>query len=94
MPAWYRAHAAVLATEVYDAPPPVPLLDVSDCERRHLRPPESAAQKYREDGAIAETLGGGRVRRISIATAPDGSRANFLTGRLSMPPLHACYSAG
>src|SRR5437870_4566718 len=43
----HGADAAVLADKVDDAPATVALLDVCECECRHLRSPEAAAE---EDG--------------------------------------------
>src|SRR5258708_9252 len=40
------ADAPVLADEVHDAPPGVPLLDVPEGDRRHLRPSQAASQEY------------------------------------------------
>jgi hypothetical protein len=60
----HRPDAAVLSNQIYDAPPPVALLDVGDGERSHLRAPEPAAQEDRQDRAIPEPLGRGGVRRV------------------------------
>jgi hypothetical protein len=43
----------VFPDEVDDAPATVALLDVGERQRRYLRSPEPAAEKYGEDGAIA-----------------------------------------
>jgi hypothetical protein len=59
-----RPHATMLSDEIHNAPPPVALLDMPESERRHLRPPESAAEEDRQDGAVAQALRGRRVRRI------------------------------
>src|ERR1017187_5452682 len=53
-----RPHAAMLANEVHDAPTPVALLYVGDCERSHLGPPQAAAEKHRQDRTITQPLGG------------------------------------
>ena len=39
----HRPDAAMLPNEVHDAPPAVPLLDVTESECGHFRPPKSAA---------------------------------------------------
>src|ERR1035438_5824198 len=60
----YRPHTAVLSHQVHDAPTPVALLDVGDSERRHLGPPQPAAEEHREDSPVAEALGCGGIRGI------------------------------
>jgi hypothetical protein len=54
----------VLPNQVHDAPPAIPLLDVPECECRHFRPAQPAAQKHGEDRAVAKTFRGRDVRRI------------------------------
>jgi hypothetical protein len=59
-----RADAAVLPYKVHDAPPGIRLLDVPECYRGDFRPSQSAAQKHREDGTIAESSFRRRIGRI------------------------------
>src|ERR1017187_6618974 len=61
---WYRPHAAMLANEVHNAPSSVALLDVGDCERSHLGPPEPAAQEHRQGRPVAQALGRGGIRGV------------------------------
>ncbi len=42
----------MLPNQINDAPAAVALLDVCECERRHLRSPQPATQQHGEDGAI------------------------------------------
>ena len=53
----------MFAHEVYNAPATIPLLDVCDRERRYLGTPESAAEENSQDGAIAQPLYRGDIRR-------------------------------
>jgi hypothetical protein len=44
----------VLPDQIDDAPTSIALLNVRESERRHLRPSETAAEKHRQNGAIAK----------------------------------------
>jgi len=48
----------VFPKEVHDTPAAVPLLDVSDRQRRHLGTSKAAAQQHGEDRAVPETFAG------------------------------------
>ena len=50
------ADAPVLANEIHDAPSTITLLDMREREGGDLGPSQSAAQKDRNDGAIAKPL--------------------------------------
>ena len=54
----------MLSEEVNNAPAAVPHLNVSDRERRNLRPPQATAQENGEDRPIAEALIRRGVRSI------------------------------
>jgi hypothetical protein len=56
--------APMLSDEVHDAPPPVPLLDVPERERRHFGPAKAAAEEHRQNSPVAQTFGRGCVRRV------------------------------
>src|ERR1022692_1738834 len=57
-------HAPVLPVEVHDTPPAIPLLYVGHRKRRHLRPPQSAAQEHGDDSAVAQALERRDIRRV------------------------------
>jgi hypothetical protein len=44
----------VLPHQVHDAPKAIPLLEMLERQGGHLGSSESAAEKHREDGAIAQ----------------------------------------
>jgi hypothetical protein len=46
----------MLANEIYNAPAAVALLDMGKRNCRYLGPSEAAAQKNREDSALAQSL--------------------------------------
>jgi hypothetical protein len=60
----HRSHSAVLADEIHDAPPAVPLLDVTERKRCDFGPSQSASQEHGEDSPIAQSLNRGGVRRV------------------------------
>jgi hypothetical protein len=60
---WCGTHAPVLPDKIDNAPAPIALLDVRESERRHFRTSQSAAEKNREDGAIAQPDDGRDVGR-------------------------------
>ena len=49
------ADPAVLADQINDAPAAIALLQVRECERRDLRPSETAAEKNGENGSVAQS---------------------------------------
>src|SRR5260370_14903129 len=59
-----RPHTAMLANEVYDAPPPVSLLDVPHRRRRHFGPPQAAAQEHSEDRTVPHALRSCGIRSV------------------------------
>jgi len=54
----------VLAHEVYDAPPAIPLLDMGHRKRGDLGPAQGAAEQHGDDGAVAQPLERRDVRRV------------------------------
>ena len=52
----------MLPDQVNDAPPAVPLFKVGERECRHFRSPEAAAEKYGQDGAVAQAMEGRDIR--------------------------------
>ena len=57
-------HAVVLAHEVHNAPPTIPLLYVADRKRCHLRPPQPATQQHGDYGAVTQPLGRRDIRNV------------------------------
>jgi hypothetical protein len=53
----------MFSTQIDDAPPTIPLLDVRECERRDLGSAETTTEQDRQDGAIAHSLDGRNIRR-------------------------------
>lgn len=51
-----RPHPAVFADQIHDAPPTVPLLNVSVCEVRQFGPAQSATEQCGEHGPVAQPL--------------------------------------
>jgi hypothetical protein len=60
----HRPNATVFPSEVGDAPPSIPLLNVGGCERSHLRSPQPAAEEYRQDSPVSQTFGRRCVGRV------------------------------
>ena len=82
----------MLSDEIDDAPAAVALLDVRKGERRHFRTPQPAAEKNREDGAIALALDrifGRRIEQLSGLRVAERRRAAFIAIRHR--PLNAVH---
>jgi hypothetical protein len=54
----------MLSAKIHDAPSSVALLDVGDCERSHLGPPQAATEEHRQDCAVPQPLDRGGVRGV------------------------------
>jgi hypothetical protein len=54
----------MLSNKIHDAPPTVALLDVANGGRRHLGPPQPAAQEHRKYRPVTQALGRRGVRGV------------------------------
>jgi hypothetical protein len=88
------SHPAVFPAQVHDAPATVPLLDVSERQRRHLGAPQPTAQEYGQNRPVTEALRGGSVRRVQQRLRLPGREPVSKADALGGHALHARDAAG
>jgi hypothetical protein len=76
----HRADAAMLAHQIYNAPPTVALLDVIERESRHFGAPQTTAEQDGENGAVAQPLLCCRIRGVQQGLSLPESSASFPSG--------------
>jgi hypothetical protein len=76
----------MLSNEVHDVPPPVPLLDMTERERRALGTPQPAAEEHRQDRAVAQSFDDAGIRRIQQRLCPLDGEPVRLLGYLRWTP--------
>jgi hypothetical protein len=87
---WGSTDPAVLANEIHDAPTTVALLNMSECEGRHLGSSQAAAQKDGYDGPIPQPLGGRGIGRAQERLCLPQRQPVPSADTLRFRALHSC----